>query len=272
MALYAHQQHYANAALVFGNDSGGQSVSTAVQATYTRLGGKIVDNLKLALDQPDYRTEIAQLLATKPRPQVIFTETDPSTSSTFFSELKQLSGGIIPTICDEVMLLSPDHKALVEGVGKASVAASFQCVQNYSNPSSPSNAAFANSLKHVAGLSSSTISADTVDPYVADVYDSINIMALAMTEAKTTNTVKYNTFIENLVNPGPGKQVVSSYAQGVAALKAGHKIRYIGTVGANTFNHFHDSAGPYEIAVYNAAGQPQVAHIIPSSQIAQAPR
>ena len=62
---------------------------TLVRA-FTKLGGTIVYNKPVALDQSSYRTEIENLLAA--RPQVIFTEIDPQTGATFLSELQQLHG------------------------------------------------------------------------------------------------------------------------------------------------------------------------------------
>src|SRR5438309_4295402 len=52
-----------------------------------KLGGRIVSNEKIALDQSSYRTEVESMLAGNP--QVIFTEADPQTDSTFLSEVKQ---------------------------------------------------------------------------------------------------------------------------------------------------------------------------------------
>jgi branched-chain amino acid transport system substrate-binding protein len=93
MALWAHRNGYAKAAAVFGNDVGSQSSLTTLVTAFTKLGGTIVSNQKLALDQSSYRTEIEQILATNP--QVIFTEVDPQTAATFLSELQQLHG-LIP--------------------------------------------------------------------------------------------------------------------------------------------------------------------------------
>src|SRR5215467_11317911 len=101
MALWAHKAGYTRAAAIFGNDAGAQSdVPTLVRA-FTKLGGTIVYNKPLALDQSSYRAEIENMLTA--HPQVIFTEVDPQTGATFLSELQQLHG-LIPVVGTEVSL------------------------------------------------------------------------------------------------------------------------------------------------------------------------
>ncbi len=75
LAQWAHDRGYTRAAAIFGNDIGAQSDVPTLLTAFRRLGGTIVSNQKLALDQSSYRTEVEQMLAT--HPQVIFTEADP---------------------------------------------------------------------------------------------------------------------------------------------------------------------------------------------------
>ncbi len=269
MALLAHQKGYQYAATVFGGDPGGQAVDTPVKATFTGLGGKIVSDVQLTFDQSSYRTEIEQILAASPQPQVIFTETDPQTSATFFAEWKELTGGLIPIIGDETTLDSTYRQAISKAVGAALLAPNFSGIQNYVDPNSQPFQLFANSIKQVPGLSASDIASYSTDPFPANVFDSVNIMALAMVAANSTTN--YNNFIASVVNSGPGKVVVSSYSEGVAQLHAGHKIQYVGTVGPITFNKYHDSAGTFAIATYDVAGNQLVTGKITSAQIAALP-
>ncbi|MFZ0128025.1 MAG: ABC transporter substrate-binding protein [Candidatus Dormiibacterota bacterium] len=269
MAFLAYQKGYRYATTVFGGDPGGQAVDTPVKATFTALGGTIVKDVQLTFDQTSYRTEIEQILAANPKPQVIFTETDPQTSATFFAEWKELTGGLIPIIGDETTLDSTYRQAISNAVGAAVLAPNFSGIQNFVDPTSTPFKLFANSLKQVPGLSASNIASYSSDPFPANVFDSVNIMALAMVAANSTTN--YNNFINAVVNPGAGKVVVSSYADGVTALKAGHQIQYVGTVGPITFNKYHDSAGTFAIATYDVAGNRLVTGMITSSQIAALP-
>jgi hypothetical protein len=53
----------------------------------------------------------------------------------------------------------------------------------------------------------------------------------------------YNKYIVQVTAPGAGKQVVYTYADGMAALAAGHQIQYIGASGPILFNAYHNSFG-----------------------------
>ena len=134
MALWAHKAGYTRAAAVFGNDAGAQSdVPTLVRA-FTKLGGTIVYNRPVALDQSSYRTEIENLLAA--HPQVIFTEIDPQTGATFLSELQQLHG-LLPVVGTEITLQAPWLKAVSSAIGAGAMARYFEGMQPYAPAERP---------------------------------------------------------------------------------------------------------------------------------------
>jgi hypothetical protein len=82
----------------------------------------------------------------------------------------------------------------------------------------------------------------TGHPYAIADYDAVNIMALAMTAANSASPKTYNSFITKVTNQSSGATVVHTYADGLAALKAGKTIQYIGASGPLVFNKYH-SAG-----------------------------
>ena len=89
------------------------------------------------------------------------------------------------------------------------------------------------------------------DPYDEAYYDSFNIMALAMVLAKLTNPSKWNADITSITNPRPGAVEVSTYPQGLQALKQGKSIRYVGAQGAVDFDKYHNSSGVFAAFGYN---------------------
>jgi ABC-type branched-subunit amino acid transport system substrate-binding protein len=246
MALWAHKAGYTRAAAVFGNDAGAQSdVPTLVRA-FTRLGGTIVYNKPFALDQSSYRTEIENVLAA--HPQVIFTEVDPQTGSTFLSELQQLHG-LLPVIGTEVTLQAPWLKAVNGAVGASAMAKYFEGMQPYAPPTGQAWQAYNGSLL----ASSAQVpkpSQWSSDPYSMTYYDGVNAMALAMIAAKSTSPAVFNRYVVKVTEPGSGKTVVNTFAAGKAALKAGHQIQYVGAGGPVVFNHWHNSTGAFEAAKY----------------------
>jgi branched-chain amino acid transport system substrate-binding protein len=246
MALWAHKAGYTRAAAVFGNDAGAQSDVPTLVSAFTRLGGTIVYNKPFALDQSSYRTEIEAILAA--HPQVIFTEIDPQTAATFLSELQQLHG-LVPVIGTEVTLQAPWLKAVTSAIGAGALAKYLQGMQPYAPPSGPAWQAFNSSLL-ASGSQVPKPSQWSTDPYSMTYYDAVNVMALAMLAAKSTDPKVFNADIEKVTEPGPGKTVVTTFAAGKTALDAGKQIQYVGAGGPIVFNHWHNSTFAFEVAKY----------------------
>ncbi len=246
LALWAHHMGYTRAAAVFGNDVGSQSdVPTLVQA-FTKLGGSIVSNQKLALDQSAYRTEIEQMLAANP--QVIFTELDPQTAATFLTELQQLHG-LIPVIGTEVTLQGPWLTAVSGAIGAQAMAKSFTGMQPYAPPTGPAWQTFNQTLM----ASSAQVPKPgqwSSDPYTMTYYDAVNVMALAMIAAKSTDPGVFTSYVPKVTEPRSGATAVYSFSQGKQALLAGKQIQYVGAGGPVVFDKWHNSTGAFEAAQY----------------------
>jgi len=61
---------------------------------------------------------------------------------------------------------------------------------------------------------------------------------------------------------------VHTYAEGLAALKAGKKIDYVGATGVIAFNQYHNSGGGFEIGAYDSQGNLNLVDQISAAQIA----
>ena len=75
-----------------------------------------------------------------------------------------------------------------------------------------------------------------------------------MVEAHSTKAANYKADIIKIGDGVPGAKVVNSFAQGVAALKAGKHIRYEGPGGPTHFDAYHDSAGLFQVDAYTSKG------------------
>jgi len=267
MAIWAHKQGYTRGAAIYGNDVGSQSnVPTLVRA-FSLLGGTMVSNQAIALDQPSYRTEVTKMLAAKP--QVIFTEEDPATAATFLSEVAQLNGGkLLPVVGTEVSLEATWVQAVVRAVGSQLLKQYQVGVQPYAPTAGPAYGPFRGALYGSKAASAANLAVYSTDPYALGYYDSVNIMALAMIAAKSTSPAKYNAYITTVSNPGTGKVVVHTYAAGKAALASGKKIQYIGASGPAVFNKWHNSTGAFEVAGYLAPGKIRLAGTVSAAAIA----
>jgi len=265
MAIYAYQKGYRKGAAVFGNDISSQGNVPTLVTAYKALGGQMVLNQTVALDQSSYRSEVEALIAAKP--DVIFTEADPQTDAAYLSQLQQL-GSLIPVIGTEPTFQPPWLEAVGGAIGKANLAKIYAAAQPYAPSQGPAWDVFNTELL----ASSSEIPQPdqwAQDPYTQTDYDAVVMMALAMVMAKTPDPSFYNKYIAEIVADTPGATEVHSFQEGRDAINAGKKIHYVGAGGPIVLDKYHNSSGAFEIDGYAPDGSnPQLA-IVSAADIAK---
>lgn len=242
MALWAKRKGYTSVAAVFGTDSGSQGDLPGVLASLKALHMQLVANVSLTPSQPSYLASVRKVIAA--HPQVIMTESDASTAGTFFGELKQL-GGVVPIVGTQATFTSPWLTA-VKGALGPDFEKSYTGLITAPSSSTPAVAAYQQAVladkKQVPSPYQSYLS----NPFSITYYDGLVALALAMDATHSTKPSVFNNAIPSVTNPGPGKTVVYTYPAGVAALKAGKKIQYVGATGVIDFNQYHNSFGDQE--------------------------
>jgi ABC-type branched-subunit amino acid transport system substrate-binding protein len=264
LAYWAHQLGYKRAALFFDNSVAAQGSVPGLLGTYQRLGGKIVISLSVPPDDTSYGSEIHRLIQAKP--EVIFTESDPQTDATAFGNLN-VFGAHIPIFGTNATVIPQWLKAVGKVLGSAQMATYYRGVEPYA-PNFPGTHYFNQALLADAKQVPQP-SQWLGQEYSTAPFDGLIISALAMTEAHSTNPTDFNKDILSVTAPGPGKTVVYSYSAGVAALKAGKKIQYIGAGGPTIFNRWHNAAGEYGVYQY-VNGNLKLAGTISAAQLAAA--
>jgi ABC-type branched-subunit amino acid transport system substrate-binding protein len=245
LAYWAHHVGYSSASLFFDNSVAAQGSVPALLRTYQRLGGKVVIHLSVPPDDTSYGAEIHRLIQS--HPQVIFTESDPQTDATAFGELTQF-GAHIPIFGTNATVIPQWLKAVGKAVGSAYMTTYYRGVEPYA-PNFPGTRYFNQALLADAKQVPQP-SQWLGQEYSTAPFDGLIILALAMTEAHSTNPSVFNRDILNVTAPGPGKQVVYSYRAGVAALKAGKTIQYVGAGGPTVFNRWHNATGEFGVYQY----------------------
>lgn len=264
LAQWAHEKGWTRAAAIFGNDVGAQSDVPTLLTAFKELGGTIVSNQKIALDQSSYRTEVTNMLAG--HPQVIFTEADPQTDATFLSEVKQLNG-MLPVIGTETTLQGPWIKAVRGAIG----AAAFNKYVVGMQPSAPATGSAYQTFNSALLAAKSQVPNPaqwSTDPYSMTYYDGVNLMALAALKAKSTKPSVFASQIVPITEARPGAVVVHSFAQGKQALAAGKAIQYVGAIGPIIFDRWHNAAGAYE-AVSTINGKTKILGTVSAKTIDQ---
>ncbi|HEY6278189.1 MAG TPA: ABC transporter substrate-binding protein [Streptosporangiaceae bacterium] len=259
MAVYAHQKGYPTAAAVFGNDISSQGSLATVVSGFKKLGGRIVLTQKIALDQSSYRTEVSALVAA--HPDVIFTEADPQTSATYLSEVNQL-GHLGPFIGTDGTTQPPWLKAVGHAIGATNLKRLYVGAQPYAPTTGVPYQLWLSQIKTVGSQVTQPASQWYGDSYSMAAWDSINLMALAMVAAKSTDPAVYRPWIVKLATASPGAVVVNDFAQGKAALEHGKTIQYVGATGQISFDKWQNSPGAFsfvssdgstKVATYTAA-------------------
>jgi ABC-type branched-subunit amino acid transport system substrate-binding protein len=242
-ALWAVQHHEKNVALVFQNSAAAEAAVPGIVSGMKHLHGKILVNETIPGDRSSYASVVAKVI--RAHPQAIMTDGDAQTMATFFAEYSQLNHGQIPPIITSTDLVLPDFFSEMKKVLGAAFVPShvyfigFQ-VLNQPNAYRAYKQALSASFKpaEVRSLLAQNLSI---------LYDAVIIGALAMDKAKSTSGPAYNNAILQVTSARPGAVQVHTYQQGVAALKAGKRIDYVGVEGQLLFDSHHNVSSAFEI-------------------------
>lgn len=249
LAVNAKKHGYTHIALVFTSGGSAQSNVPPLVAAAKKLGLQIVSQFNITPGQASYSSEVANMLAK--HPQVILNEGDPQSMATFFSNLQQ-AGGLMPIVVSAYATDAGWQKAVASAIGADQMAKYFEMPQPYAPAEGAGWQTYQDAL--VAQKSQGTDpSAFGADIYSRTTYDACIVTALAMTETNSTDKAVYNAKLAELLSAGPGKTVVTSYAEGLAALKNGDSIQFVGAGGDRSLNQYHNVTGTFEIDRWDAS-------------------
>jgi neutral amino acid transport system substrate-binding protein len=235
-ALYGpNHAPYKRVALVFGDDIGSQTFVGPAVAALNKLGVTIAINQAIHLGAASYRTEVAAMILA--HPDVILTE------------VKQQNGGkVIPFIGTSATIDPVWFKQVVDAIGLPDFLANYSAVDLRLSLQGSGYDEFVTQLTAADSKfpSSNATTYKGKSPTV-HLYDGIVMTALAMVAANSADPTVYNPKIIDIANGVSGATVVSTFKDGVAALKAGKSIRYVGAAGENNFNQWNNSQQGYNL-------------------------
>src|SRR5258708_157826 len=250
MAHYAIDKGYTRAAILFASTEAAQTLVAPIQSAFQRHGGTIVANISVVQGQSSYRSEIEQLYAA--HPQVVFTQVDPQTAATLFSEIKELEGLGLPFIGTDATADSDFLKAITP-----QVAAQILTSLAGSSLGAGGRAFFSQLYQKKYGTAPVELSDYS--------YDGLMLLALAADAAGSTNGDAIGAKMKTIADP-PGI-MVSDYAVAYQDLKAGQKINYEGATGPLDFNDHNYVYEPFDALQFDASGNPKVVTIITTDQL-----
>jgi ABC-type branched-subunit amino acid transport system substrate-binding protein len=259
---------YKRVALVFGDDIGSQTFVGPAVAALTKLGVTVAINQAIHLGAASYRTEVAKMLET--HPDVILTETIGS-AGTYMKEVKQQNGGkVIPFIGTSATIDPVWFKQVVDAIGLPDFLANYTAVDLKLSLQGAGYDEFVTELTAANSKysGSNALTYKGKSPTV-HLYDGIIMTALAMVAANSADPTVYNPKIIDIANGVSGAVVVNTYKDGVAALKAGKSIRYVGAAGENNFNQYNNSQQGYNLVTMDKDGNEVVIGSLTEAQTQQ---
>ena len=201
MTVIAQNLGYKKIALAFGNDIGSQTFVQPAIAAIKKAGLTLAANETLDLNAPTFRTEAEKIV--QAHPDAIMTEALGSADPTLFAEIKQLNGGkMIPIIGTSAAISPAFFTASARAIGASAFASSFHADNLVTATSGPAYQAFTQALLAVKGKVANAQTGDFTTYFTAPgavhLYDGMNLAALAMVAAGSTDTAKWKPFITSI--------------------------------------------------------------------------
>jgi ABC-type branched-subunit amino acid transport system substrate-binding protein len=257
---------YKNVALVFGDDIGSQTFVGPATAALKKLGVNIAINQPIHLQAASYRTEVAAMLQT--HPDVILTEAIGS-AGTYMKEVKQQNNGkVIPFIGSSATIDPVWFKQVRDAIGLPDFLANYQAVDLKLTLKGSGYDEFVTQLTAAEAKDPGALTYKGKSPTV-HLYDGIIMTALAMVATNSADRTVYNPKIIDIANGVAGATVVTTFKEGIDALKAGKSIRYVGAAGENNFNAYNNSQQGYNLVTMDQAGNEVVLGSLSEAQTQQ---
>ena len=260
-SVAASKLGFKRVAVIYANDIGASGNIPGTVSAAKKLGLDLTSNLVIPGDETSYASTVSRVIAGKPQALIFYA--DPQTSATFLNNYSQLTGGKLPPMISASSNVAPDFvSALLKVVKTSYLTNDIYFVGQAVQDTQPAFSTFAAAMK-ATGAPAATLGSGVISA----LYDGLNLMALAMIEAHSTTGSVYNADIVKLTQAQPGAVIVHTFAAGARALKAGHKIQYVGTGGAISFNASHNFVGSWGVERLTAQGNPVQYSYIPGTEV-----
>jgi branched-chain amino acid transport system substrate-binding protein len=247
-------------AVIYANNIGASGNIPGTKAAAQKLHMTLTSNLVIPGDQTSYSSTVERVIAGDPQALILYG--DSQTTATFLSNYSQLTGGKLPPmVTAESNILPTFVTALDKVVPKTYVLNKIYFVGQTMKQTQPAYTTFSTSMKAIGAPGGA------INGVVSSIFTGIQILSLAMVEAKSTKGPVYNKDVLNVVKKSKGAVVVHTYAGGLAALKKGKKIQFVGTGGPIKFNKAHNFVGSWGVSHITTSGTPNQLFTIPGTTV-----
>ena len=231
----AWEQGFRNVGVMYINNPYGEGLAELFDATFTSLGGSIVDAVPHEDEQPSFASELER--ATAGGVDALVAISYPGQAQIYVRE--SLEGGY----ADKFLFVDGTKSAeMNEAIGWDRLEGTLGTAPG--SVDSPQRAAFESAYTDTYAVEV------PVEPYLAETYDAVALIALAAAKAgTTTDGVAIRDALRSVANP-PGEVVgpgVEGIGRALAVIADGGDVNYEGASGAVDFDENGDVFGPIEI-------------------------
>ena len=231
----AWEQGYRSAGIMYINNAYGQGLAERFTQTFTELGGTVTASVPHEDSQPTFTSELEK--ATEGNPDVLVTVSYPGQAEIYLREA--LEGDYADTFLFVDGVKSDD---MVQAIGGGKLDGTLGTAPGA--PDSPDRQAFYNAYTLTFGVEAPQ------EPYLAETYDAVVLIALAAAKAgTTTDSVAIRDALRDVANP-PGEVVgpgLAGIQKALSRIASGQDINYEGASGPVDFDENGDVSGPIEV-------------------------
>ena len=231
----AWEQGYRSAGIMYINNAYGQGLAERFTQTFTELGGTVTGSVPHEDSQPTFTSELEK--ATEGNPDVLVTVSYPGQAEIYLREA--LEGDYADTFLFVDGVKSDD---MVQAIGGGKLDGTLGTAPGA--PDSPDRQAFYNAYTLTFGVDAPQ------EPYLAETYDAVVLIALAAAKARTTtDSVAIRDALRDVANP-PGEVVgpgLAGIQKALSLIASGQDINYEGASGPVDFDENGDVSGPIEV-------------------------
>jgi ABC-type branched-subunit amino acid transport system substrate-binding protein len=231
-AKYAIDQNLKELAIIHVNNDFGVNMVAEFTKAYVALGGKIISTTPYNQNQPSYAPEVTAGLKSDPKALYLVAYPGDGTNiaRTWISQ-----GGAATFLLNDGM----NSKDFIEGVGPKNLNNAFGTSSG--TVKTPSTEYFATAYPAMSG------GFDANAPAADRAYDAAAILGLAIAHAGKAESAAIRESIRKVT--GSEGEVIHAgpdgFKKALEMIKAGKPIRYVGVIGAVSFDANGDITGPF---------------------------
>jgi ABC-type branched-subunit amino acid transport system substrate-binding protein len=232
-AKYALDLGFKKLAIVHVNNDFGVNMVKEFSKAYAKLGGTIVSTTPYNENQPSYGPEVTKALAGTP--DALYLVSTPGDGATIARNWIS-QGGVKKFLLNDGM----NSEEFIKNVGAQYLEDAYGTSSGADK--SASTDYFANAFKAYSGF-------DWQAPAADRSYDATAIAGLAIAQAGKAEPAAIRDAIRKVLDPN-GTVIYAGaeqFKKGLALIKDGKAIRYVGVIGAVQFDKNGDITGPFRL-------------------------